>query len=86
MTEQGKGAGRGNFLAEGFRELGRKIERSKLRGAMRKSDAERAVALTALGQKAWEGKVDLSSFADLRDKLAGLDSQAGALSETTSKL
>jgi len=86
MTEEGKGTGRGNFLAEGFRELGRKIERSKLRGAMRKSDAERVVALAALGQKAWEGKVDLSSFADLRDKLAGLDTQAGALSETTSKL
>ncbi len=88
MTEATKAtdAGRGNFLSEGWRELMRKMERSRLRGAMRELDAERAVALTALGQRAWDEKVDLSAFAELRDRLAGLDAQAGALSQTAGNL
>jgi hypothetical protein len=84
--EKANDPARGNFLSEGFRELGRKMDRAKLRGAMRKHEAERAVALTALGLRAWEEKVDLSAFAELRDRLAGLDAQAGALSETTARL
>lgn len=76
----------GNFLSAGFSELGRKMDRSKLRGAMRKQDAERIAALTALGQQAWDEKVDLSAFAELRDRLSGLDARAGELSATASKL
>ena len=78
--------GHGNFLSEGFRELGRKMDRSKLRGSMRKQDVERAVALTALGQRAWDEKIDLSAFAELRDRLAELDARAGELTATASKL
>jgi hypothetical protein len=76
----------GNFLSEGFRELGRKMDRAKLHGSMRKQDVERAVALTAVGQRAWEEKIDLSAFAELRDRLAEFDARAGELSETASKL
>lgn len=76
----------GNFLAEGFRELGRKMDRRKLRGAMRTHDAERATALTALGQRAWDEKLDLSAFAELSGKLSQLDARAGELSAAASKL
>ncbi len=79
-------SGRGHFLAEGFREMGRKLDRSKTRRTMRQQEAERAVALTALGQRAWEEKVDLAAFAGHRDRLAGLDARAGELSETTDRL
>ncbi|HEX4943221.1 MAG TPA: hypothetical protein VFV55_02640 [Usitatibacteraceae bacterium] len=77
---------RGNFLSEGFRELGRKIDRAKLRSLMRKQETDRAAALVALGQRAWEEKIDLSAFAELRDRLTGLDARAGELSATASKL
>ncbi len=79
-------AGRGNFLSEGFRELGRKLARSRLRRAIRQQEAERLVALTALGQRAWEDKVDLAAHAGIRDRLAGLDARAGELSQTASRL
>ena len=77
---------RGNFLSEGFRELGRGLARSRLRRTIRQQDSERLVALTALGQKAWEDKVDLAAYAGLRDRLAGLDTRAGELSQTASRL
>lgn len=76
----------GNFLSEGFRELGRRIARARLRGAIRKQEAERAAALVVLGQRAWDEKIDLSAFADLRDRLAGLDARTGELSATASRL
>ncbi len=74
------------FLSEGFRELNRKLARARLRRAIRQQESERRVALTALGQKAWEDKVDLGAYAGLRDRLAGLDARAGELSQTASKL
>ena len=37
------------FISEGFRELGRKLARLRLGRAIRRHDAERIVALTALG-------------------------------------
>lgn len=77
---------RGNFLSEGFRELGRKVARSRLRRTMRQQDAERLAALTALGQKAWDDKVDLAAHSAIRDRLAGLDARAGELSQTASRL
>lgn len=80
------GPGRGNFLSEGFRELGRKLARGKLRRAIRQHDADRLVALAALGRAAWDGKVDLAAHASVRDRLAGLDARAGELSQATSRL
>ncbi len=76
----------GNFLSEGWRELGRKMDRSKLRGTIRRQEAERATALAALGERAWGQKVDLSAFAALRDRLSGLEAKAGELSETAGRL
>ncbi|PWB61163.1 MAG: hypothetical protein C3F16_09005 [Betaproteobacteria bacterium] len=82
----GTGPGGGNFLSEGFRELGRKLARGKLRRAIRQHDADRLVALAALGRAAWDGKVDLAAHASVRDRLAGLDARAGELSQATSRL
>ncbi len=76
----------GNFLSQGFRELGRKLARSRLRRTIRKHESERLTALTALGQAAWEGKIDLGKHAVLRDRLAGLDARAGELSQESSRL
>lgn len=75
-----------NFLAAGFRELGRTFNRFVLRQKMRRHGLDLAVALAAIGQRAWEEQIDLSAFADLRDRLTGLDTRAGELSQTTSKL
>jgi hypothetical protein len=77
---------RNSFLKAGVRELARKIARFKLRRSITQLDLERAAALTALGQRAWQEKIDLAAFADLRDRLAGLDARTGELSETTGKL
>ncbi|MGZ5080165.1 MAG: hypothetical protein ACXWHZ_11875 [Usitatibacter sp.] len=74
------------FLRAGSRELGRRIARLKLRRLMRQQDSDRAAALAALGQRAWQEKIDLAAFAGIRDRLQGLDARAGELSETTSKL
>lgn len=87
MSEAANGGKRqGNFLAEGFRELGRKLARAKLRRAMRRQDAERLVALADLGRAAWEARVDLGAHAGLRDRLAGLDSRAGELARDAARL
>ncbi len=75
-----------NFLSEGFQELGRKLDRSRLGRAMRQQDADRAVALAALGQKAWEEKVELGTHAGHRDLLSGLDARAGELSQEAARL
>jgi hypothetical protein len=74
------------FLSEGFRELGRKLGRSRLRRTIRQHDADRLAALGALGQKAWDDKVDLAAHAGFRDRLSGLDARAGELSQAASAL
>lgn len=73
------------FLSEGLGEVGRKIARFRLRRTIRRQADERRVALTALGQAAWDGKVDLHAHAGLRDRLAGLDARAGDLSQTSGR-
>ena len=75
-----------SFLSQGFRELGRKLARSRLRRTIRQQESERLAALTALGQAAWEGKIDLGRHSGLRDRLAGLDARAGDLSQESSRL
>jgi predicted nucleic acid-binding Zn-ribbon protein len=88
MTDAQTAAGsrQDNFLVAGFRELGRTYTRFTLRQKIRRQGIERKAALAALGQRAWEEKVDLTAFAGLRDRLTGLDVRAGELSQTTSKL
>jgi hypothetical protein len=75
-----------NFLVAGFREVERKFSRFSLRQKMGQQSTQRTVALAALGQRAWEERVDLSAFAELRDRLTALDTRAGEISQTAGKL
>ena len=77
---------KGNFLVEGWRELQRKLARMRLRGTLRGHDRERQAALTALGQRAWDEKVDLAAFPALRERLAGLDARVGEINAATGNL
>ena len=74
------------FLAAGFAELGRKIDRLKLRRKLATQDRERAVALTALGQRAWDERIGLDAHAADRAALEGLDARAGELATTAGAL
>lgn len=79
-------SGSSGFIREGFRELGRKLERRKLRKQAQHQEQERSAALVQLGQRAWQEKIDLAGFAGLRDQLAQLEGRAGELSASMQKL
>jgi hypothetical protein len=79
-------AGALGFLAEGFREVGRKSNRAGLRRQLAAKARERQQALTNLGQTAWQAKIDLSDLADLRSQLEQLDAKAGDLAAAVTKL
>jgi hypothetical protein len=74
------------FLREGLRELGRKLERRKLRKQSQQQEQERSAAFVRLGQRAWQENVDLSGFAGLCDQLTQLEGRAGELSASTQEL
>lgn len=74
------------FFREGWRELGRKRTRSRLRKQLQGLDRERNEAFTRLGQRAWQEKIDLSAFPDLREQLGRLEDQAGELSAASKSL
>jgi predicted nucleic acid-binding Zn-ribbon protein len=75
-----------SFLREGWRELGRKLERRKLRGKMTQDDRARNAALASLGQKAWEAGIDLSDFAELSAQIKSVVARGGELAASTQKL
>jgi hypothetical protein len=74
------------LLTDGWHEIGRRAQRFNLRRVLAAADKRRARALTQLGQTAWQSKVDLSEFAELRSQLEQLDARAGELSATTARL
>jgi predicted nucleic acid-binding Zn-ribbon protein len=75
-----------SFLREGWRELGRKVERRKLRKQTAQQGSERTEALARLGQKACEAEIDLSAFAVLRDQIRTLEARTTELAATTDRL
>ena len=75
-----------SFFREGWRELGRKLERRKLRGKMSQDDRARNAALASLGQKAWEAGIDLSEFTELSAQIKSVVARTGELAATTQKL
>jgi hypothetical protein len=79
-------SGSSGFIREGFRELGRKLERRKLRKQAQHQEQAQSAALVQLGQRAWQEKIDLAGFAGLRDQLAQLEGRAGELSASMQKL
>jgi hypothetical protein len=74
------------FLRDGSSEIGRKIQRSKLRSQLAGLDRQRQEALFLLGKNAWNQAADLSAFPDLREQLLRLDQRQGELAATSSKL
>ena len=75
-----------SFIREGWRELGRKLERRKLRGKMTQDDRARNTALASLGQKAWEAGINLTDFGDLSSQIRNLEARTGELSSTAKRL
>jgi len=74
------------FISEGFAEIGRKAKRYRLRAHLAGEDRQRQEALARLGRSAWEAKVDLSGFAELRSQLGNLEQRAGELEATARQL
>ncbi len=79
-------AGALGFLAEGVREIARKVKRAGARRQMAAQGRERDAALAGLGKAAWDAKLDLGGFPDLREKLAQLDARASELAGTAKRL
>ena len=79
-------AGVMSFIREGFREIGRKFGRMKLRRELTKADRERRQALTALGRKAWEERSGLSAFPEIVEEIGRLAVRDGDLSATAERL
>lgn len=74
------------FLANGFREIGRKSDRFGLRRQLAAHDRKRQDALVTLGRTAWQAGIDLGAFSQHRDQLQQLDSRAGELTATAARL
>ena len=75
-----------NFLSAGFREVRRVFGRIALRQQLHRHDAQRDAALVALGETAWEEKLDLTPFGDLGERLGGVAARAGELANATRQL
>lgn len=75
-----------SFLRAGVQEIRRLFERLSLRRDLRRRGVERDAALGALGAKAWEEKLDLTPFAELRDRLQGVAARSGELAAATEQL
>jgi hypothetical protein len=74
------------FLWDGSGEIGRKFQRSQLRGQLGKLGRQRGEALFILGNNAWKDNIDLSAFPELREQLLKLDQRQSDLAATSSKL
>ena len=74
------------FLRSGWQELGRRLQRRKLRKQAAQLDLQRTAALGQLGQQAWLQKIDLSGHPELRDQTSRLEARAGELTAVSQKL
>jgi hypothetical protein len=74
------------FLSDGSGEIGRKMQRGKLRNQLGRLGKQRQEALLLLGKEAWNEKLDLSAYSELREQLLNLDRRQSELSATSSKL
>jgi hypothetical protein len=79
-------AGRLQFIRDGAQEIGRKFKRRRLRSRLVALEGERKVALSKLGRRSWESRIDLAADGDLTDQLRRLDEKAGQLAARTSEL
>ena len=74
------------LLVDGWHEVARKAQRFSLRRRLVAADQSRRQALTRLGQTAWQSKIDLTEFAQLRSQIEQIDARAGDLSATAARL
>lgn len=58
------------IFLEGMKERKRRRSLSKVKNEFKEKEKVHTVQLTALGQRAWEAKTDISAFADLQAPLA----------------
>ena len=76
----------GNFLRAGSNELRRQLDRYSLNQKLRQVARERETAIGALGEKAWEQKIDLTPFADIQNHLQGISARSGELAANAAEL
>lgn len=76
----------GNFLRAGSSEIRRQFDRYSLKQKQQKLGTERDTALCTLGEKAWDAKIDLAPFAEIRDQLGGVAARSGELAATAGQL
>jgi chromosome segregation ATPase len=74
------------FLANGFREIGRKSNRFGIRRQLAAQERKRQDALAALGRAAWQAGIDLAAFGPQREQLQKLHARVGELSVTAARL
>ena len=76
----------GNFLRAGSNEIRRQLDRYSLNQKLSQLGRERDTALCALGEKAWDLKIDLAPFAAIQDQLKGISARSGELAATAGQL
>jgi len=76
----------GNFLRAGSNELRRQLDRYSLNQKLRQLVRDRDAALGALGEKAWEQKIDLTPFAEIQTHLQGVSARSGELAANAAEL
>ena len=76
----------GNFLRAGSNEIRRQLDRYSLNQKLRQLARDRDAALGALGEKAWEAKIDLAPFPEIQSHLQGVSARSGELAATAGQL
>jgi hypothetical protein len=79
-------AAAGNFLRAGSNELRRQLDRYSLNQKLSQLARERDTALSALGEKAWDSKIDLTPFAEIQNHLQGVSARSGELAANAAEL
>jgi chromosome segregation ATPase len=78
--------GGANFLRAGSGEMRRQLDRFSLNRKLGQLGGEREAALGVLGEKAWDAKIDLTPFAEVRDHLEGVAARSGELAAGAQQL
>lgn len=75
-----------NFLSAGSNEIRRQLDRYSLNGKLRQLARDRDAALGALGEKAWDAKIDLTPFPEIQNNLQGVSARSGELAANAAEL
>jgi hypothetical protein len=75
-----------NFLSAGASEIRRQLDRYSLNQKLSQLARERETAVGALGEKAWDSKIDLTPFAEIQSLLHGVSARSGELAANAAEL